>query len=158
MTDLFVEIQERLIGTEKSIVLPEGTDERVLQAASRLKSEGLVEPILLGNVEDVRHSAAKAEVNIENILIIDPIKVSYFEELVEQFVARRQGKNTSEQARELLQNVNYFGTMLVYSGRADGLVSGAVHSTADTVRPALQIIKTKPGCRTDKRCFYYDEK
>ena len=153
MTDLFVEIQERLIGTEKSIVLPEGTDERVLQAASRLKSEGLVEPILLGNVEDVRHSAAKAEVNIENILIIDPIKVSYFEELVEQFVARRQGKNTSEQARELLQNVNYFGTMLVYSGRADGLVSGAVHSTADTVRPALQIIKTKPGVSRTSGAF-----
>ena len=153
MTDLFSEIQESLKGTEKTIVLPEGTDERVLQAASRLQSEGLVKPILLGNEDEVKSAAAAANVSIENISIIDPVQATYFEELVEQFVERRQGKNTVEQAREMLKTVNYFGTMLVYSGRADGLVSGAVHSTADTVRPALQIIRTKPGISKTSGAF-----
>ena len=153
MTDLFSEIQESLKGTLKTIVLPEGTDERVLQAAARLQKEGLVKPILLGNEDEVKKSAAEANINIENISIIDPVQATYFEELVEQFVERRQGKNTVEQARELLKTVNYFGTMLVYSGRADGLVSGAVHSTADTVRPALQIIRTKPGISKTSGAF-----
>ncbi|MBO1911230.1 phosphate acetyltransferase, partial [Microvirga sp. 3-52] len=129
MTDLFSEIQESLKGTEKTIVLPEGNDVRVLQAAARLQSEGLVKPILLGNEDEVRSVATTAAINIENISIIDPATAPYFDELVDQFVERRQGKNTIEQARELLQTVNYFGTMLVHSGRADGLVSGAVHST-----------------------------
>ncbi|QUW21112.1 phosphate acetyltransferase [Sporosarcina sp. Marseille-Q4063] len=153
MTDLFSEIQESLKGTQKTIVLPEGTDERVLKAAARLQSEGLVKPILLGNEDEVKNAASTAAINIENISIIDPATAPYFDELVEQFVERRQGKNTVEQARELLQTVNYFGTMLVYTGRADGLVSGAVHSTADTVRPALQIIRTKPGISRTSGAF-----
>ncbi|WP_210470309.1 phosphate acetyltransferase [Sporosarcina sp. 6E9] len=153
MTDLFSEIQESLKGTEKTIVLPEGNDVRVLQAAARLQSEGLVKPILLGNEDEVRSVATTAAINIENISIIDPATAPYFDELVDQFVERRQGKNTIEQARELLQTVNYFGTMLVHSGRADGLVSGAVHSTADTVRPALQIIRTKPGISRTSGAF-----
>jgi phosphate acetyltransferase len=153
MTDLFSEIQESLKGTQKSIVLPEGTDERVLKAAARLHSEGLVKPILLGNEDEVQNAASTANINIENISIIDPVTAPYFDELVDQFVERRQGKNTIEQAKELLQTVNYFGTMLVYSGRADGLVSGAVHSTADTVRPALQIIRTKPGISRTSGAF-----
>lgn len=153
MTDLFSEIQESLKGTQKSIVLPEGTDERVLKAAARLQNEGLVKPILLGNEGEVKSAASTANINIENISIIDPVTAPYFDELVDQFVERRQGKNTIEQAKELLQTVNYFGTMLVYSGRADGLVSGAVHSTADTVRPALQIIRTKPGISRTSGAF-----
>jgi phosphate acetyltransferase len=153
MTDLFSEIQESLKGTQKTIVLPEGTDERVLKAAARLHSEGLVKPILLGNEDEVQNAASTANINIENISIIDPVTAPYFDELVDQFVERRQGKNTIEQAKELLQTVNYFGTMLVYSGRADGLVSGAVHSTADTVRPALQIIRTKPGISRTSGAF-----
>jgi phosphate acetyltransferase len=153
MTDLFSEIQESLKGTQKTIVLPEGTDERVLKAAARLQSEGLVKPILLGNEDEVKSAASTAAINIENISIIDPVTAPYFDELVDQFVERRQGKNTIEQAKELLQTVNYFGTMLVYSGRADGLVSGAVHSTADTVRPALQIIRTKPGISRTSGAF-----
>jgi phosphate acetyltransferase len=153
MTDLFSEIQESLKGTQKTIVLPEGTDERVLKAAARMQSEGLVKPILLGNEDEVKSAASTAAINIENISIIDPATAPYFDELVDQFVERRQGKNTIEQAKELLQTVNYFGTMLVYSGRADGLVSGAVHSTADTVRPALQIIRTKPGISRTSGAF-----
>ncbi len=153
MTDLFSEIQESLKGTQKTIVLPEGTDERILQAAARLQSEELVQPILLGNEDEVKSAASAAAINIENISIIDPATAPYFDELVDQFVERRQGKNTIEQARELLLTVNYFGTMLVYSGRAEGLVSGAVHSTADTVRPALQIIRTKPGISRTSGAF-----
>ena len=153
MTDLFNEIQDSLKGTQKTIVLPEGNDERILHAAARLQKEGLVKPILLGNENEIKNAASKANVDIENISIIDPVQAPYFEELVDQFVERRQGKNTVEQAKKLLKTVNYFGTMLVYSGRADGLVSGAVHSTADTVRPALQIIKTKPGISRTSGAF-----
>lgn len=153
MSDLFGEVKEKLQGNEKTIVLPEGTDERVLQAASRLAVEGLVKPILLGEETEVKQAAKIANIDITEILIVDPIKAPYFDSLVEQFVERRAGKNTIEQAKEMLLNVNYFGTMLVYSGRADGLVSGAVHSTADTVRPALQIIRTKPGVSKTSGAF-----
>lgn len=153
MTDLFTGIKESLNGHDKTIVLPEGKDVRVLQAASQLHREALVKSILIGNENEVKQAAAEAEINIDGIEIIDPANVSYFEELVEKFVERRNGKATLEQAREQLKDVNYFGTMLVYVGRADGLVSGAVHSTADTVRPALQIIKTKPGISRTSGAF-----
>lgn len=153
MTNLFTSIQERLGGNEKTIILPEGTDARVLEAASRLQAEGLVKPILLGNETAVTQAASAAAIDISAITIIDPEKASYFEELVEKFVERRNGKATVEQAREQLKDVNYFGTMLIFTGRADGLVSGAVHSTADTVRPALQIIKTKPGISRTSGAF-----
>ena len=153
LTDLFNEVKKAIQGQEKSIVLPEGTDVRVLQAASRLAEEGIVTPILLGNESAVKAAADAASIELTNISVIDPATAPYLEELVELFVERRAGKNTVEQAREFLQNVNYFGTMLVYSGRADGLVSGAVHSTADTVRPALQIIRTKPGVSKTSGAF-----
>jgi len=153
MTNLFTSIQERLRGNEKTIILPEGTDARVLEAASRLQAEGLVKPILLGDETGVTQAASAAAIDISAITIIDPEKASYFEELVEKFVERRNGKATIEQAREQLKDVNYFGTMLIFTGRADGLVSGAVHSTADTVRPALQIIKTKPGISRTSGAF-----
>lgn len=153
MTDLFSEVKKDLQGNDKTIVLPEGTDSRVLQAASRLAQEGIVTPILLGNENEVGAAAEAAAVELTNIKIIDPATAPYLEELIELFVERRAGKNTVEQARVFLQNENYFGTMLVYSGRADGLVSGAVHSTADTVRPALQIIRTKPGVSKTSGAF-----
>lgn len=153
MTNLFTGIKERLRGNEKTIVLPEGTDARVLEAASRLRAEGLVKPILLGDETEVTHAANAAAIDISGITIINPEKASYFGELVEKFVERRNGKATLEQAREQLKDVNYFGTMLIFTGRVDGLVSGAVHSTADTVRPALQIIKTKPGISRTSGAF-----
>ncbi|AOV08881.1 phosphate acetyltransferase [Sporosarcina ureilytica] len=151
--DLFNKVKANLQGHDKTIVLPEGTDARVLQAAVRLAEEGIVKPILLGSEEEVRNAAVEASVDLKDIEIIDPLKVTYFDELVNHFVERRAGRNTVEQAQELLKNVNYFGTMLVYTGRADGLVSGAIHSTADTVRPALQIIRTKPGVSKTSGAF-----
>ncbi|WP_342508372.1 phosphate acetyltransferase [Sporosarcina sp. FSL K6-2383] len=153
MTNLFTNIQDSLRGNEKTIILPEGTDARVLEAASRLQAEGLVKPILLGDESGVTQAANAAAIDITGVTIIDPKKASYFEELAEKFVERRNGKATLEQAREQLKDVNYFGTMLIFTGRADGLVSGAVHSTADTVRPALQIIKTKPGISRTSGAF-----
>ncbi|MCG7337290.1 phosphate acetyltransferase [Sporosarcina sp. ACRSM] len=153
MTDLFTSIKERLSGRDKTIVLPEGMDVRVLQAASRLHQEALVKPVLLGNETEVKQVAAEIGIEMTGIEVIDPAGVPYIEELVEKFVERRKGKVTGEQAREQLTDVNYFGTMLVYTGRADGLVSGAAHSTADTVRPALQIIKTKPGVSRTSGAF-----
>ncbi|WP_153720799.1 MULTISPECIES: phosphate acetyltransferase [Sporosarcina] len=153
MADLFDGIRAQLEGKGKTIVLPEGEDARILEAAVHLQQEGIVTPVLLGNEEAVRKAAAEGSFDISEIELIDPANASYCEELAEKFTERRAGKATIEQAREQLKDVNYFGTMLLYTGRADGLVSGAAHSTADTVRPALQIIKTKPGISKTSGAF-----
>ncbi|MEK5067276.1 phosphate acetyltransferase [Sporosarcina sp. FSL K6-1508] len=153
LMDLFAEIKKSLSGRRKTIILPEGTDKRVLEAASRLQEEGLVKPVLLGDETEVSEAATEAGIAISEIEVINPASALYFEELAEKFVERRNGKASLEQAHEQLKDVNYFGTMLVYTGRADGLVSGAAHSTADTVRPALQIIKTKPGISRTSGAF-----
>lgn len=153
MTDLFNQLRQQLDNRGKRIVLPEGTDVRVLTAAARLQDEGIVKPILLGNEQQLKQAAAEASIQMDGIEWIDPEQAPYAEELIEMFVERRKGKATVEQATELLKDANVFGTMLVYSGRADGLVSGAAHSTADTVRPALQIIKTKPGVTKTSGAF-----
>lgn len=153
MADLFDGIRASLEGKEKTIVLPEGEDARILEAAVHLQQEGIVTPVLLGNESEVKKAAEAGGFDISEIQLIDPESASYFEELCEKFVERRAGKATIEQAREQLKDVNYFGTMLIYTGRVDGLVSGAAHSTADTVRPALQIIKTKPGISKTSGAF-----
>ncbi len=153
MADLFEGIRKTLEGKGKTIVLPEGEDVRILEAAVHLHEEGIITPILLGNEEAVKKAAQDGDFDISDIELIDPASASYFEELAEKFVERRAGKVTIEQAREQVKDVNYFGTMLLYTGRVDGLVSGAAHSTADTVRPALQIIKTKPGISRTSGAF-----
>lgn len=153
MADLFEGIRQTLEGKGKTVVLPEGEDVRILEAAVHLQQEGIITPVLLGNEETVKKVAADGGFDISEIQLIDPASASYFEELAEKFVERRAGKATLEQAREQLKDVNYFGTMLIYTGRVDGLVSGAAHSTADTVRPALQIIKTKPGITKTSGAF-----
>ncbi|MFS0575933.1 phosphate acetyltransferase [Sporosarcina sp. 179-K 3D1 HS] len=151
--DLFDAIRKKLTGAKKTIVLPEGWDVRIVTAAARLQAEGYVTPLLLGKEEEVKSAASQAGVDITGISIVDPEKAPYLDDLVEQFVDRRGGRSSAEEARELLKDVNYFGTMLVYTNRADGLVSGAAHSTADTVRPALQIIKTRPGVSRTSGAF-----
>lgn len=153
MADLFDGIRAQLEGKGKTIVLPEGEDVRILEAAVQLQKEGIVTPVLLGNEEAVKTAAADGGFDISEIELIDPANASYLEELAEKFAERRSGKATIEQAREQVKDVNYFGTMLIYTGRVDGLVSGAAHSTADTVRPALQIIKTKPGISKTSGAF-----
>ncbi|SCS22841.1 phosphotransacetylase [Staphylococcus caeli] len=147
-------LQEKLTGKNVKIVLPEGEDERVLEAATQLKKTDYVSPILLGNEANVKALASDKDLDISGIEIIDPETSELKGELVSAFVERRKGKATEEQAQEMLKDVNYFGTMLVYTGKAEGLVSGAAHSTGDTVRPALQIIKTKPGVSKTSGIFF----
>ncbi|MGX0019893.1 phosphate acetyltransferase [Staphylococcus hominis] len=154
MSSLLDVLQEKLSGKNVRIVLPEGEDERVLTAATKLQATDYVTPLVLGNEEKVNTLAQDKGLDISNIQIIDPSKSDLKPELVKSFVERCKGKATEEQAQELLNNVNYFGTMLVYAGHADGLVSGAAHSTGDTVRPALQIIKTKPGVSRTSGIFF----
>jgi phosphate acetyltransferase len=145
VSDLFATLKEKLHGQGTTIVLPEGTDERILGAAVRLAKDELVNPILVGNTAEIKQKADALNVSLSGVTVYDPASYEGMEEMVAAFVERRKGKVSEEDARKLLQDENYFGTMLVYMGKAQGLVSGAVHSTADTVRPALQIIKTKPG-------------
>lgn len=145
MSDLFTGLKEKITGKNVKIVFPEGLDERVLAAAGRLAQEGVLTPIIVGNIEQVEAKAKELNVSLDAAEIYDPASYAQFDELVASFVERRKGKATEEDARKILLDENYFGTMLVYTGKADGLVSGAAHSTADTVRPALQIIKTKQG-------------
>ena len=140
MAGIIEQLKEKINGKGLKIVFPESNDERILEAAIRLEDEGLVKPILIGNKDNV-----SSKYDVSDCEFIDPYNNEIFEDMVQSFVDRRKGKNTEEQARKMLLDENYFGTMLVYMGLADGLVSGACHSTGDTVRPALQIIKTKPG-------------
>lgn len=154
MADLLYVLQDKLYGKNVKIVLPEGEDERVLIAATQLQKTDYVSPIVLGNEDNIKSLASKHALDLTQIEIIDPATSELKDELVDAFVERRKGKATKEQAVELLDNVNYFGTMLVYTGKAEGLVSGAAHSTGDTVRPALQIIKTKPGVSRTSGIFF----
>ncbi|QTJ35240.1 phosphate acetyltransferase [Dolosigranulum pigrum] len=151
--DLFESLKQKVSGKGMRIVFPEATDARILNAVVRLHSEGLVVPILIGNEAEVHKAAENYRFNLDGIEILDPKDYAEFDAMVDAFVERRNGKATEEQAREILTDVNYFGTMLVYTGKADGLVSGAAHSTADTVRPALQIIKTREGVSRTSGAF-----
>lgn len=151
--ELFEELSQKIQGKGLKIVFPEGTEPRIQGAAVRLNADQLCEPILLGNAEEIQEVAAKRGFSLEGIQLVDPNFYPEFEMMVKRFVERRNGKATQEQAETLLRDVTYFGTMMVYMGLADGLVSGAVHSTGDTVRPALQLIKTKPGVSRTSGAF-----
>lgn len=153
MADLFEGLKEKLSGRDMRIVFPEGLDERIVRAASRLAEEKRLTPILIGNIEQVQAKAQELGVSLEAAEIYDPASYAAMDELVAAFVERRKGKATEEDARKILLDENYFGTMLVYLNKAEGLVSGAAHSTADTVRPALQIIKTKAGVKKTSGVF-----
>lgn len=153
--ELFEELSLKVKGKDVKIVFPEGDEPRIIGAAVRLLADGLCKPILLGNVDQINEVANARGFNISHLEIIDPETYAddKYAEMVASFVARRNGKVSEEDAQKLLRDVTYFGTMMVYMGLADGLVSGAVHSTGDTVRPALQIIKTKPGVSRTSGAF-----
>ena len=138
----------------KKIVFTEGNDPRILEAASRLLAGTFLHPILIGNPDKIAAEAEECGFNIRGAEIIDPMKYDRFDEMVEMFCELRKSKGvTPEQARGILSQANYFGTMLVKMGVADSLLGGATYSTADTVRPALQLIKTKPGNTIVSSCF-----
>lgn len=138
----------------KKIVFTEGKDPRILEAASRLLASYFLHPILIGSEEEIQKSAEESGFNIRGAEIIDPQKYGKMDEMVEELCELRKAKGmTPEKARQVLSQANYFGTMLVRMGEADALLGGATYSTADTVRPALQLIKTKPGNKIVSSCF-----
>jgi len=137
----------------RKIVFTEGHDARILEATSRLVEGGFLTPILIGNVEEVKANAAKGGFNIEGVEIIDPLTYEGMDEMVAKMVELRKGKMSPEDCKAALSKGNYFGTMLVKMGYADSLLGGATYSTADTVRPALQLVKTKKGVNLVSSCF-----
>ena len=129
---------------KKRIVLPESSDERILRAAEIVLRRGVADIILLGREDEVREHSMRLGLNLEDATIIDHLHSEYRDEFVEKFYQKRKAKGISrQQAVDAMTHLSYFGTMMVECGYADGMVSGAIHSTADTIRPALQIIKTK---------------
>ncbi len=145
---------QKLKEDPKKIVLTEGEDPRILEAASRLLASNFLTPILLGDEQKVSNAAEEAGYNIRGAQIINPLNYDRLDEMIQEFYEIRKEKGmTLEKAEKMMQQRNYFGTMLVKMGIADCLLGGATYSTADTVRPALQIIKTKPGNSIVSSCF-----
>lgn len=144
--DLFAQIRDKVKEAKPTIVFPEGFDARVLGAAVRLAKEDILKVIVLGDTDAVKKAAEEIGADLSGLTHYDPATYEETDALADAFVERRKGKIDKEGALKLLrENVNYLGTMLVYTDQADGLVSGAAHATSDTVRPALQIIKMQPG-------------
>lgn len=138
----------------KTIVFTEGEDSRILEASSRLLASNFLRPVLVGNPDRINAAAEESGFNIRGAEIVDPLQFDKMDEMIEKFCELRKSKGvTPEQAKNYLEQNNYFGTMLVKMGYADALLGGATYSTADTVRPALQLIKTKPGSNIVSSCF-----
>ena len=150
---MFEFLINKLKAHPRKIVFTEGTDARILEASARLLSGTFLTPVLVGNEEEIQKAAESIGFNIRGAIIIDPATFEDMDKMVEEMVALRKGKMTADECRTLLMQANYFGTMLVKMGYADALLGGATYSTADTVRPALQIIKTKPGSKIVSSCF-----
>ncbi len=150
----FGQLIDILKKSPKKIVFTEGADPRILEAASRLLASNFLKPILIGDEEEIYTSAEESGFNIRGAEIMNPGNFDRMEEMIELYCELRKSKGvTKEQARGTLHQYNYFGTMLVKMGIADSLLGGATYSTADTVRPALQLIKTKPGSSIVSSCF-----
>ncbi len=150
----FGQLIQALKKNPKKIVFTEGSDPRILEAASRLLASNFLSPILVGDEEEIVLAAEDSGFNIRGANIVDPAKYENIDAMVELFCELRKKKGvTPEQARKILAQTNYFGTMLVKMGEADALLGGATYSTADTVRPALQLIKTKPENNIVSSCF-----
>ena len=143
--------------SKKHIVLPEGNDERILKAAARLINQEIVDLTLLGDTAEIRAIVNRLDINLDfdKVRIVNPAYDQYYDDYVNTLFELRKNKNvTLEMARDLMTDVSYFGTMMVYKGHADGMVSGAVHTTLHTIRPALQFIKTRPGISIVSSIFF----
>ncbi|WP_046245127.1 phosphate acetyltransferase [Hymenobacter terrenus] len=143
--------------SRRHIVLPEGNDDRILRAAAQLLHQDIVDLTILGDPSEVTASAKRLGLSLPagHLRIIDPVKSEYYADYVETFYELRKDKGVNQDmARDLLRDVSYFGSMMVYKGHADGMVSGAVHTTQHTIRPALQFIKTKPGVSVVSSVFF----
>lgn len=139
----------------KHIVLPEGDDDRILRAANRLARRSVADLTLLGDPEAVRERSIELGLDLSDVTVIDPAESEYLDEFAGIYTELRKHKGMDlERAQEKMRDVSYFGTMMVHTGRADGMVSGASHTTAHTIRPAFEIIKTKPGVSTVSSVFF----
>lgn len=150
---MFENLVEILKANPRKIVFTEGHDARILEAAARLKQGGFLTPVLVGSVDVVKSKAAECGFDIGGLEILDPLTYEGMEDMVKTMFELRKGKMSEEDCRKNLAKGNYFGTMLVKMGKADALLGGATYSTADTVRPALQIVKTKKGANLVSSCF-----
>lgn len=150
---MFENLIETLKANPRKIVYTEGADARILESASRLKKDGFLTPILVGNVDEIKAEAKKGNFDIDGLDIYDPATYPKMDEMVKTMFELRKGKMSEEECRANLMKGNYFGTMLVKMGIADSLLGGATYSTADTVRPALQLVKTKKGSNLVSSCF-----
>jgi phosphate acetyltransferase len=148
------QLRGRARSDRKHIVLPEGDDDRILKSAGRLLQRGIAGLTILGDESQIRARAAELGVELDDAAVRDPRTSELCDQFAEQYAQLRQKKGvTVEQARETIHDVSYFGTMLVYNGLVDGMVSGAAHTTAHTVRPAFEIIGTAPGISTVSSIF-----
>jgi phosphate acetyltransferase len=150
---MFDKLLSNLKNNRKTLVFTEGTDARILSAADRLLKEDLMDIILCGNVNEVAEAAKKGNFNVSKATVLDPLTYEGMDEMVQKMVELRKGKMTEEACKDSLMKSNYFGTMLVKMGKADALLGGATYSTADTVRPALQLVKTKKGANLVSSAF-----
>ena len=150
---MFTKLLDALKATRRTIVFTEGPDARILEATDRLLKEDLMDVILIGNEAEVKAAAEKGNFCICKATIIDPATYEGMNEMVAKMVELRKGKMSEEECRAALSKGNYFGTMLVKMGKADALLGGATYSTADTVRPALQLVKTKKGAHLVSSSF-----
>ncbi|MDL9938398.1 phosphate acetyltransferase [Gordonia sp. ABSL1-1] len=148
-------LSARARSDRKHIVLPEGNDDRILRAAARLLRRNVAELTLLGDPAAVTTRAAELDLDLDGAAIIDPTTSEHLEQFAEQYTELRKHRGmTIDRAAEIVRDVSYFGTLMVHTGLADGMVSGAVHTTAHTIRPAFEIIKTKPGVSTVSSVFF----
>ncbi|MHC4555201.1 MAG: phosphate acetyltransferase [Planctomycetota bacterium] len=155
MSEFFDKLIQRASLRPRTIVLPEGSDDRILDAAAKILELGCAKLILLGDVQSIQEALSQRGADPANLEIIDPINDSRLKEFAEAFYELRKDKGlTPENAARIVTDEIYFGTLLVKLGHADGLVAGACHSSADTIRPALQIIKSFQGMRTISSTFF----
>jgi phosphate acetyltransferase len=148
-------LMEKAASNRKRIVLPEGDEERTLKASARIRDRGIADLVLLGNKKKVVTAAGKVNVSLDGIEVIDPVEASNLKDYIADYMELRKHKKVTDYtARDLMVDPIYYGTMMVHRGEADGLVSGAMHTTAHTIRPAFQIIKTKPGMSLVSSIFF----
>ena len=150
---MFDKLSENLKNSRKTIVFTEGNDPRILSAASRLLKEDLMDVILCGNKDEVANAAKEGNFDVSKATVLDPATYEGMDEMVNTMVELRKGKMSVEECKTALSKSNYFGTMLVKMGKASALLGGATYSTADTVRPALQLVKTRKGANLVSSCF-----
>lgn len=147
-------IKAKARSEKKHILLPEGTEERTVQAAQRIIAEGIADISLMGNEEEIHAVAEKFGVDLTGVGIVDPVKSPDFNTYVERFYEMRKAKGVDmEKAEKMMHDPLFFACMMIKDGKADGMVAGAINTTGNTLRPGLQIIKMAPGISTVSSCF-----